>query len=92
MKIRIQFSGQLRAAAGTAELDLDLPDGTPAFTLLNHVAQASPAALRGMLLDDAGRSRPGLLVFQNDEQVNLAELGALEPGARFTLMTGISGG
>jgi molybdopterin/thiamine biosynthesis adenylyltransferase/molybdopterin converting factor small subunit len=88
MRVRVTFLAQLRAAAGCAHLDLDLPGPVTLEGLVLQVAASAPGLSRYLLRD--GRMQPSLLAFQGEEQLESASL--LEDGAEVVLMTPIAGG
>jgi molybdopterin converting factor small subunit len=94
MKLRVRYTAQLRTAAGRADDEVELPDGSSVAALLGHVAEklGSDAAMH--LLSPGGHAPPGLLVVLNDEAVTgrSAATTLLRPGDVVTLLPPIAGG
>jgi hypothetical protein len=91
MKVTIHFMAQLKNAAGTPFVQLDLADSATLKDVANAAAKHFGAPLSGILIDEKGQPRSGVLAFAGDQQVgwNDAIKGAQ---AEVTLLSGMSGG
>jgi sulfur-carrier protein len=93
MKVRVQYTGQLRTAVGRSEEEIELPDAVTLHGLLQHLAdrhqEMSPHLLAG-----SGRLQPSLLVVIDEAAVPvaMASIKHLKPGDVITLMPPIAGG
>lgn len=94
MKLRVQYTAQLRAAVGRPEEEVELPEGSNLATLLAHLAERLTDGAASHLLASGGRLRPSLLVVVNDTAASAEEAAAtvLQPGDVVLLMPPIAGG
>jgi molybdopterin synthase sulfur carrier subunit len=92
VKVTVSFFGQIKAAVGTAECDVEIAAETHVRPLIEQIAADSGAAAGRILLDAEGAPHPSLLVVLNDTQLLPGEDAALQDGDRVTLMPPISGG
>lgn len=93
MRLRIQYTAQLRNAAGCAEEDVELPDGCSLAALLAHLAGRSQEIGRH-LLTDSGQAQPSLLVAINGSAMPALTAAAtrVNCGDVVTLLPPIAGG
>jgi sulfur-carrier protein len=93
MKLRVQYTAQLRAAAGRAEDEIELPEGSSLAELLAHLATKLDGAAAHLLSTD-GRTHRSLLIVVNDLAVpaHAAAATSLKPGDIVTLLPPIAGG
>jgi molybdopterin converting factor small subunit len=94
MKIRIQYTAQLRAAFGTAEEEIELPAGADLAALIKYLANERCRDAAPHLLTAAGDPQPSLLIAVNKKAVPAREASStpLAPGDVVTLMPPIAGG
>ena len=92
MKVTVSFFGQIKAAVGMPECDVELAAETHVRPLIRQIAADSGEAACRILLDGEGSPQPSLLVILNDTQLLPGEDAALQDGDRVTLMPPISGG
>ncbi len=93
MNITFQYTGQLAKAAGAHQEDVELQPGTPLKGAIETLTTRHGADYATLLLDDAGRLRPTLLVAIDDQQVAGDPAATDLSNARtVTLMTPIAGG
>jgi molybdopterin converting factor small subunit len=94
MKLRVQFTGQLRTAFGRSELDVELPDQANLAQLLERLAAECDRTVRAHLVTDAGRPRPSLLIAINGAAVAAAAASStiLHSGDEVTLLPPVAGG
>ncbi len=93
MSVRVQFSSQLRAAIGSPEKIVELPNGSHLLDLLDFLASRHADA-KPHLVTDSGQARPSLIVVVNDATVPAREAAAkeLHDGDVVSLMPPIAGG
>jgi molybdopterin converting factor small subunit len=94
MKLRVQYSAQLRTAIGRPHDEVDLPAGSSLAELLAHLAANLDEAAAGHLIAPGGGFRPSLLVVVNDAAtpVHAATTTELQPGDVVLLLPPIAGG
>jgi MoaD family protein len=90
MRISVQYLAQLRHAAGVNEEQIELARPCQVRDLLLQVAQRHGDAVKRLLLDSSGAVHPAILIFVNDEQVDLPEI--IRDGDRVTFLSPIAGG
>ncbi len=91
MLIHIEYGTQVRAASNRAREEINIQGEPSLADLLSQLKQSQPEILHSWL-DDAGRPKPGLLVFVNDESPHDVAATRLKQGDRVALMTLVSGG
>ena len=93
MKLRVQYTAQLRAAVGRAEEVVELSDGGSLAELLNQLADSHGTA-RTHLVTEIGQVRPSLLIVVNDSAVSAREAAktVLHSDDIVTLLPPIAGG
>ena len=93
MKLRVQYTAQLRTVVGHAEEVVELPPGTRLAELLAHLAAIHPDA-GPHLVTSTGQIRPSLLVALNETAVprHAASTILLHEGDVVTLLPPIAGG
>lgn len=94
MRLRVQYTAQLRAAAGRGEEEIDLPEGSTLEALLMHVATELCRETAGFLLTPGGGLQPSLLVAVNNRAISTREAGAvsISTGDVVMLLPPIAGG
>ena len=94
MKLRVQYSAQLRTAVGRSYDELELPDGSSLAALLDHLASRLDEAAAAHLMAPGGAIRPSLLIVVNDSAapVHAAAVTALKHGDVVLLLPPIAGG
>ena len=92
MKIVIEYTAQLRRAAGCAREVFELPDGSSLSSLLQAAATRHGGEFEHQLFTAAGAVQPSLLIFQGDRQVPSGSHPVLTDGETVTVMSPISGG
>jgi molybdopterin converting factor small subunit len=73
MKIRVQYTGQLRSAVGRAEDDLELPEATTLPLLLRNLAASLGEAAAPHLATAGGDVPCGLLIVRNGTALGAVE-------------------
>jgi len=93
MEIEVELTGQLRTAAGRAELVVPVEPGATLRGLLDQLAAATPALAPHLFAGDR-RLQPSLLVVVNGTAVAAAdgEARLLKAGDRVGLMPPVAGG
>lgn len=92
MTIQLEFTAQLRRAAGVKTATVELSQGATLQSLLSAVRDQFGPEFRRQLLTTAGALQPTLLVFRGDSQVPAGSDPSLVDGETVTLMSPISGG
>lgn len=94
MRLRVQYTAQLRAAVGRSEEEIDLPEGSNLAELLVHVASILCREAAGYVLTSRGELQPSLLVAVNDGAVSTREARAVlvNSGDVVMLLPPIAGG
>lgn len=94
MKVRIQYTAQLRAAVGCSEEEVDAPDGGTLADLLTTLATERRPESAPFVLTTAGELQPSLLVAVNARGVSPREARStvLQANDVITLMPPIAGG
>jgi MoaD family protein len=93
MKVRVQYTAQLRTAAGRPEEEIDLPEGSSLADLLSHLAVSLDGAAQQLVAAD-GRVHRSLLVVVNDSALasHDASTTTLRCGDVVMLLPPIAGG
>jgi molybdopterin converting factor small subunit len=94
MKLRVQYMGPLRTAAGRSEDDFDLSEAISVPSLLGQLAERLGDSAAGHLVTSAGQAQCGLLIVVNGTAIPLPQMAAvlLNPGDVVTLLPPIAGG
>lgn len=92
MQVSVEYTAQLRRAAGVAQESFELPPGSTVQQLAGQVAQRHGDQLAGVLLSETGTLQRSMLVFVDDEQIPLDWPQPLRDGQRVTFAAPISGG
>ena len=92
MRITVEYTAQLKRAAGTGREEFDLPEQTTARDAIREIAGQQQESLGSLLLTDGGDIQPSLLLFVGDQQVGANADPKLTDGQTLTIMTPISGG
>lgn len=94
IQVQVDYSGQLRTAAGRGEATVELAKGTTLRGLLSRLAADTPP-LGPHLFSDAGGVQPSLLLVVNGAAVPSGEAAkrvTLASGDRVSLMPPVAGG
>jgi molybdopterin converting factor small subunit len=92
MQLSIEYTAQLRRAAGVASETIDLPAGCTLEQLARALADRHGEELRRVLLNGDGRLQRSVLIFVGDEQVSPDCNVPLLNGQTVTFAAPISGG
>lgn len=94
MKVRVQYTGQLRTDIGRSEEEVELPDGSTLASLLDHLAAQLRNDARKHFVTANGAAQQGLLVVVNDEAKSFRDAVAtvLPPDAVVVFLPPIAGG
>jgi sulfur-carrier protein len=91
MQVTVEYTAQIKRAAGVGSEEFELEDNSTPTELLKQIVARHDELVR-FLVTDSGAPQPTLLLFIGDEQARWDSEAALAPGARVTLMSPISGG
>lgn len=92
MLITLEYTAQLRRAAGCRSEQFDLPAGGTLLQLLHLAAENHAPEFRQQLFTLAGERQPALLLFLRDQQLPVEANPVLTDGDCVTIMSPISGG
>jgi molybdopterin converting factor small subunit len=94
VRLRVQYTAQLRTVVGRAEDEIELPEGSNLAAVLVHVAQELCIEAASYLLAPNGNVQPSLLVAVNHTAVAPSEAGTrlIHEGDVVMLMPPIAGG
>lgn len=92
MQVTVEYTAQIKRAAGTARESIDIADGATLSQLIVQLAADRDESLQRMLLTSDGSPQPTLLVFIRDEQWRLDDATPLVEGDVVTFLSPISGG
>ena len=93
MTLTFSYTGQLAAAAGSAEETVEAAEGAVLGPILHDLADRHGAGYRDLILDASGRVRPTLLVVLDGVQASgEKEALPLDGVSDVMLMTPIAGG
>ena len=92
MQITVEYSAQLKRAAGTGREIVELDSSASLDDLIRCVADRHGESFRQMLVDGAGGLHPSILAFVNDEQCRDAAARELQSGDTVAFLPPISGG
>ncbi|MDG2382444.1 MAG: MoaD/ThiS family protein [Pirellulaceae bacterium] len=92
MKIKLQYTTQLKVALGLAEEEVSAADGCTLPELFSCLASTHGQPFTEHVLDAQGRLRPAIIVCVDDCQVEFSNDVVLHDGATITLLSAISGG
>jgi molybdopterin converting factor small subunit len=92
MQVTIEFTAQLKRAAGTAAETVDVETGCSVQELVAEVAGRHGNPLSGLLFATDGTLHPSILLFVSDEQVRWETPRTLCDNNVVTLLSPISGG
>lgn len=92
MKVSITYTAQVRQAAGVAHEEVELDSPCTAEELIGRLAQQRDGRFGQLLLDEAGRVQPTVLLFVGDEQVTPGSAAPLRDGDAITVLSPIAGG
>jgi molybdopterin converting factor small subunit len=90
MVLTVHFMAQLKSAAGTPSIQVDVGESATMKDVAAKAAERCGNSLRTILLDDKGAPRSGVLAFCGDQQVGWDD--AVKGAAEVTLLSGMSGG
>ncbi len=89
MKVVVRMQAQVRQAAGTPSVTIEVPSGSTVEAVVRTLAAKQGEGLRRLLLTATG-VQPTLLLFRGDQQVGPDE--TLDEGDELTLLAPMAGG
>jgi molybdopterin synthase sulfur carrier subunit len=94
MKVRVQYTAQLRTAIGRSEEEAELPDGSTLAGLLSHLAARHNHVATCHLFTPTGQKQKSLLVVVNESAVTAHQSDSiiLRAGDVVALLPPIAGG
>ena len=92
MQVTVEYTAQIKRAAGVARQTHDIADGSTLSRLITQIAADCDESLQRMLVTREGSPQPTLLVFIRDEQIRLDDPTPLTDSDVVTFLSPISGG
>jgi molybdopterin converting factor small subunit len=92
MTVHLEYTAQLKQAAGTSRETLEVPEGATFRSACALAATRHGEEFRRLLLTSEGTLQPTLLAFHCDQPVLPQADPPLKAGDTLTLMSPISGG
>jgi len=94
MRLRVQYTAQLRTVVGRPEEEIELPEGSNLAELLAHIASEMCREAARYLLAPGGGLQPSLLVAVNNRAISTCEARAvsINSGDVVMLLPPIAGG
>ena len=92
MHLTVEYTSQLKRAAGVADESVEVPDDCTLEELLWLVSGRHGGEMRRLLFDAQGRFQESILLFIGDRQVHWQPSLELSQGQVVTLVSPISGG
>ena len=92
MNITVEYSAQIKRAAGTARETVEVAEDATIRDVLIAVCEGREEAFRRLVLTAESDPQPTLLIFAGDEQVRGVAAQPLADGTIVTLLSPISGG
>lgn len=92
MKIAVEYTAQIKKAAGVGREEFEVPAGTTLQELVKTVAESRADSLKPLLFPAGEALHPSMLLFVSNEQVLWDEPLTLEPHHSVTILSPISGG
>lgn len=92
MHVTVEYTAQIRRAAGVSSESYPVEDGTTVEALLLQIAERHGSDLGRFLVTENGSPQPTLLAFVSDSQIRWGESTPLADGQTVTLLSPISGG
>lgn len=91
MRVTVRFFALVKAAAGQARRELDLPDGAVVAEAVRS-AVGGNASLARLLIDENGEVTGSVLLFLGEDSVSIDDDRPLKEGDVIDIMSPISGG
>lgn len=92
MRINVQYTAQIKAAAGVASDTIEIHQGAGLAESIRQAARQGNDALHKLLIREDGSVQPTLLLFVDDECISHDVSVPLRDGQTLTIMSPISGG
>lgn len=92
MKIVVEYTAQVKKAAGLSKEEFEVNEGSTLQELVKEVAEQHGPSLKSILFPDSVDLHPSILLFVANEQVLWEEPVTLEPHHIVTILSPISGG
>ncbi|QDT42506.1 ThiS family protein [Gimesia alba] len=92
MKIVVEYSAQVKKAAGVGKEEFEVNEGSSLQELVKQVAENHAASLKSILFPNSDELHPSILLFVSNQQVLWEEPFTLEPHHVVTILSPISGG
>lgn len=92
MQITVEYSAQVKRAAGVPRETFELPDGATLAALVAEIGKRRGTELNGLLLADDGSLHPSILAFVGEKQIRGDEDRPLNDGESVAFLSPISGG
>jgi molybdopterin converting factor small subunit len=91
MKISFQLWGQLKQAAGTGKVDIEIEDNSTIEQIVYKLIESQGDEIKKLLIKD-DKISPTMLFFINDQQIDTESNVALSENTEISIMSPIAGG
>ncbi len=92
MNVTLNYLGQLRHIAGVEAERIECPDSALLTHVLKDVSTRHEGPFAKILLDDADRLRPSVMILVNEVPIGKGSVVELHDGDQVTLLPAIAGG
>ncbi|MDA0282051.1 MAG: MoaD/ThiS family protein [Planctomycetota bacterium] len=92
MVVTVEYTAQLKRAAGTAREEFELSESSTLLDLVNAITDRHGEELTRMLKSPDGTPQSTVIPFIGDDQARWSASTALRDGVTITLLSPISGG
>jgi molybdopterin converting factor small subunit len=92
MQVTVEYTAQLKQAAGVGSEVLKLPEPVTLQSLIDTIQNRHEGRLRPLLFDSQGRWQRSVLLFVDDQQVEWGQPLELADRQTVSLVSPISGG
>ena len=92
MKIVVEYTAQVKKAAGVSQEEFEINEGGTLQELVTQVAEKHEASLKPILFPHSEELHPSILLFVSNQQVLWDDPFTLEPHHVVTILSPISGG
>lgn len=92
MKIAVEYTAQVKKAAGVGREEFEVSEGCTLQDLVKQVAGQHEDSLKTILFPNSDDLHPSILLFVSSQQVRWDEPFVLEPHHVVTILSPISGG
>ena len=92
MKVKVEYSAQIKRAAGVSADELDVADDARLQAVIRQAGELRGESVQSILFPEGSELHPSILVFMDDDQVRWADNPCVESCRSVTLVSPVSGG